>query len=115
MIPGFYTPSPPYSAGGEIVHLGMKVASPSLVDERMSILTAIQVSRIIGEIERINARLAELGDSDEDRIEELLLRAARRLLLRDLHELAGYEYYRKLESDETLAPAGAGAVVEAQS
>jgi hypothetical protein len=88
------------------------VDQASYLDERVDILTAIQVSRILSEIEKINARLAELGDSDEDRVEELLLRAARRLLLRDLHELAGFEYKKYVAEDVGLASAGAAAVVE---
>lgn len=91
------------------------MAPEASLDERMGILTAIQVSRIVSEIERINARLAELGDSDEDRVEELLLRAARRLLLQDLHALAGYEYDGKARLGDELPAADSPAVVEAHS
>jgi hypothetical protein len=57
---------------------------------RVDYIIEAQVNAIRGEIARISSRLAELGDSDEDRVEELLLRALLRLLMRDLQELSGF-------------------------
>lgn len=75
---------------------------------RVDYIIEAQVNAIKSEIMRINSRLAELGDSDEDRVEELLLRALLRLLMRDLQELSGF-------SSAASCSVGAvkGAVVEA--
>ncbi len=78
--------------------------------ERISYIVEAQIHAIQAQIESIDLRLASLGDSDEDRIEGALLRAARRLLLRDLRELVGFS-----DASCSAAPAAtvSGAVVEA--
>jgi len=59
-------------------------------------LIEAQIAKITEHIRVIDRRLAELGDSDEDRIEELLLRAARRHLVEDLKTLTGYVESRRI-------------------
>ncbi len=78
--------------------------------EKVSYIVEAQIHAIQAQIESIDLRLASLGDSDEDRIEEALLRAARRLLLKDLRELVGFS-----DANCSAAPAATvgGAVVEA--
>jgi len=76
---------------------------------RVDYIIEAQLNSIKSEIAKINARLAELGDSDEDKIEELLLRALLRVLMSDLQELSGFSAVASCGRSATLK----GAVVEA--
>jgi len=58
---------------------------------RLDAIVRVQVEGIRAELEWVNSRLAELGDSEEDRLELLLLWAIRDHLTRDLEELEGLD------------------------
>jgi len=95
--------------------LGIEVVSPRLCD-RIDGVIGLEIASIQADLARIEERLALLGDSDEDRVEELLLRAARRLLLKDLYELyelASSDCEPLVGNGASLASTGASTVVEA--
>ena len=68
-------------------------------------LVEAQISKLTEQIKAIDARLAELGDSDEDRVEELLLKAARRHLIEDLKALTGFVNSKRLRFGKSVEPA----------
>ena len=53
-------------------------------------LLADQAERIAAELEWVEGRLASLGDSEEDRVEAIVLRALKRHLEGELAEISGY-------------------------
>ena len=68
-------------------------------------LVEAQISKLTEQIKAIDARLAELGDSDEDRVEELLLKAARRHLVEDLKALTEFVGSKRLRFGKSVEPA----------
>ena len=81
------------------------------IDYKINGILEREVSRIVDEIAFIDMRLAELGDSDEDRAERILLEILRRHLVSDLREIAGFteEYgYEARTSVEVSAEAYVG-------
>lgn len=58
--------------------------------ERIESVFDREIRRLVNEIANIDSRLAQLGESEEDKIERILLQALRRHLIEDLRELAGF-------------------------
>ena len=77
------------------------MASPPGIEPIME----AQIARLAEQIKAIDARLAELGDSDEDRIEELLLKAARRHLVEDLKALTEFVGSKRLRFGKSMESA----------
>lgn len=85
------------------------------VEPRLSFLLAEQAQKIAAEIDWIDKRLLELGDSEEDRVEAIVLRALRRHLMRELREILWAIPAAPLavHASPSAAPAGSGAEVKA--
>ena len=81
------------------------------IELRVSTLLADQAYKLVSEIERVDERLSVLGDSEEDRVESIVLRALRRHLVRELREIS---WTRLERSDSGIShSARVGAVVKA--
>lgn len=61
-----------------------------ILSEKINSVFAREIERIVERIAWIDARLAQLGDTEEDEIERILLGALRRHLVSDLRELGGF-------------------------
>ena len=72
-------------------------------------IVEFQIAEIKRQVEVIDRRLSELGDSEEDRVETILLEAAKRHLLEDLKALMECESRKRV----LAPPAVSRTVVEA--
>ncbi len=80
--------------------------APDALSERIASVFEREIRRLVDEIASIDARLAELGDSEEDEIERTLLSALRRHLINDLRELGGFSgdpFLFEVALEESLA------------
>ncbi len=84
-----------------------------LVELRVSTLLADQAYKIVAELDWIERRLMQLGDSDEDRVEAIVLKALQRHLLGELREITWVVPGSNRVDSGITAPAGSGTVVKA--
>ncbi len=84
-----------------------------LVELRVSTLLADQAYKIVSELDWIERRLMQLGDSDEDRVEAIVLKALQKHLLRELREITWVVPGPGRVDSGITAPAGGGTVVKA--
>lgn len=83
------------------------------VELRASVLLADQVYRIVSELEWIERRLGQLGDSDEDRVEAIVLRALQKHLVNELREISWVTHTPTGSGQRLAAPTRGEAVVKA--
>ncbi len=87
-----------------------------ILAERIESVFDREIRRLVNEIALIDSRLAQLGDTEEDEIERILLRALRKHLVGDLRELAGFHgdpYILGFEERTPFASFNAGVEAEA--
>ncbi len=86
-----------------------------VLSERIESVFDREIRRLVNEISWIDARLATLGDGEEDRIEKILLEALRRHLLSDLREMAGFSGDPYLITGEEAPAASLDSGVEVEA
>lgn len=75
------------------------------LDSHIDKILAENLNSIFDKLGEIEAKLSKLGNSEEDRLERIVLNSMRRILLNDLQEIAGFSnfYGYELKVEPSLA------------